>query len=145
MSTNASVLNFNRRQAAQSSTDGEPKKDPASIWLNLGYWTEMERHDTGEIDQVFISLPFGIPLDTMTRKGTDRVSGFKLDLAEGANQLLDDVIAMAASIEPGEEKTVGIITEGLLQGMVLTMRRVKVTGQITEERKASFIRRFGVN
>jgi len=72
----------------------------AQIWLNIGFsFTEPE---TGET--IFISLPMGIPVDTMRPKevsGSHRSMNRKL--VQAKNQLLEQLQLAAASMKSGEE------------------------------------------
>lgn len=88
-------------RANQTTTNNEDR-DPAQIWLNVGFVNEDP--ETGE--EIFVSLPMGIALDQMKPA---RVSGKNEDyrkLMEGKNRLLDMLQGFAEGLEPGEEEII---------------------------------------
>lgn len=79
------------------------EKKKAKYWVNIGYATQGMNSQTNEMEEVFISLPFGIPLDTMSLadlKGGD----FNRRLARSKNALLQTFLDKAESLEAGEEQ-----------------------------------------
>lgn len=90
----AAVLNLKKRNQVQTQTT--ENREPSKYWINVGY--EVENPETGEI--VFISLPFGIPLDSMRK-----VVGSN-QLAEAKNWLLDSILEHMRSMKPGESQVV---------------------------------------
>ena len=88
MSTLAELL------AKAAPTDPVVEKPEAFVWLNVGATLVIEGKPT------FISLPLGIPLDTMKQtKGTGVY-------AQAKNTLLASILEMSGSIGPGDSKTV---------------------------------------
>ena len=78
------------------------QKRKAKIWLNFGY-NRPVTDAQGQPSSVFVSLPFGIPVDTQDMKelkGSDNM----LQLRKWQNELLEDVIKIGDSLEPGEER-----------------------------------------
>ncbi len=88
----------------------------ANVWLNIGYTVET---DDAENPTMFVSLPVGIPLDTMDEKAVTSRSPIFAQFQAAGNGLLADLKAEAASLAPGEEKIYG--DEG---GLQIQMRRV---------------------
>jgi hypothetical protein len=135
----SSILNFNRTNSAPQAGEPVQQREAAQFWLNIGYFTEIPNSQTGELEPVFISLPFGIALDTMTRKSVERVSGFKLKLAVGANKLLDNLLAAGVKLEPGESKVLDI---GEQSGLALELRRVKGNSEVPVAEAEAVFRDF---
>lgn len=72
------------------------EKVKSQLWINVGYSVEVE----GE--QVFVSIPMGIPLDSIKELPTNtRNSEYNL-LNQARNQLLADITAASEDLEGGE-------------------------------------------
>lgn len=71
----------------QSSSEYQPAK----IWLNVGYAT----------DDAFVSLPFGLALDTMRKLEPKGQSDFAM-LQAAQNDLLEQLLSKAEELKPGE-------------------------------------------
>lgn len=113
MSTNAPALQFNKifgktapAAAAATAQDDRPK---AQYWLNIGYQADgvIEGEDTPR----FISLPVGIPLDTMETLPTNsRNQVYALQQA-ARNDLMAQLIDHAQGLEPGQSTIVNLQIE----------------------------------
>jgi hypothetical protein len=110
-SRSAGGIDFNRvfgaAPAAQngntaSATQGAKPK--AKIWLNIGY-TAAGAGREGE--DMFVSLPVGIPLDT-TEHLALRGSGDYREFLSARNDLLDQIMAAAGDLQPGEARTLNL-------------------------------------
>lgn len=92
-----------RKQAQQAEAGATAKRDPAQVWLNIGY--------LGEDGETFVSLPQGAPLDTMTafevKGSSEKMKALRLD----QNALLADFEAAAAELAPGERRIVTVQIE----------------------------------
>lgn len=83
----------------QNNNDSEQKK--SVFWVNVGYKTGVEREDGSEI---IITLPFGIPLDSMQYVQTNSKNKEWVEIQQARNSLLDDLRKAASELAPGEEK-----------------------------------------
>lgn len=84
---------------AQNNNSDEQKK--SVFWVNVGYKTGVEREDGSEI---IITLPFGIPLDSMQYVQTNSKNKEWVEIQQARNSLLDDLRKAASELAPGEEK-----------------------------------------
>ena len=106
---------FGKPQATNSSKDDRPK---AQFWLNIGYPVTVKT-EAGE-EQRFVSLPTGIPLDTQEALATNSRNAEFAAFQAARNNLHDQFMAVAAKLQPGEEKIIGLGDSGL----ALQIRRV---------------------
>lgn len=98
-------LNLAHLTNPNAGSNARGNKPEAMIWLNVGY--EVTDETTGEV--TFISLPFGLPLDTMEPK---KVSGKNEDwkrMVQAKNQLLEHLQKAATGLKPGEESVVSAL------------------------------------
>lgn len=103
----------NNVQGNGSTKDDRPK---AQFWANIGY----EITD-GDGNIRFISTPVGIPLDTQEKLKTNS-SNREFAAFQGArNNLLDQLIELASTFEPGEER---IVCQDENTGLAIQLRRV---------------------
>lgn len=114
MSTNAPALNFTKvfgnaakpAAAAGTAQDDRPK---AQFWLNIGYVADHVIE--GEDGPRFISLPVGIPLDTMETLTTNsRNQVYALQQA-ARNDLMAQLIEHAQDLQPGQSTIVNLEIE----------------------------------
>lgn len=106
---------FGKLQANNSSKDDRPK---AQFWLNIGYPVTVKT-EAGE-EQRFVSLPTGIPLDTQEPLATNSRNAEFAAFQAARNNLHDQFMAVAAKLQPGEDKIIGLGDSGL----ALQIRRV---------------------
>ena len=106
---------FGKLQANNSSKDDRPK---AQFWLNIGYPVTVKT-ESGE-EQRFVSLPTGIPLDTQEALATNSRNAEFAAFQAARNNLHDRLMAVAAKLQPGEEKIIGLGDSGL----AIQIRRV---------------------
>lgn len=106
---------FGKPQANISSKDDRPK---AQFWLNIGYPVTVKT-EAGE-EQRFVSLPTGIPLDTQEALPTNSRNAEFAAFQAARNNLHDQFMAVAAKLQPGEEKIISLGDSGL----ALQIRRV---------------------
>ena len=88
------------------------KKPAAKIWLNVGY-TSVDP-TTGE--STFISLPLGIPLDTMEMKPVTGTNEDYKQLLQAKNALLEMLQTVSAQVDSGGEE--------IIADLEVQMRRV---------------------
>lgn len=92
--------------ATKVAAEDRPK---AAFWLNVGYSVPVEYTDptTKQVvqDTRFISLPVGIPLDTMAKHTLKGSNAEYLSMLSASNDLWDQIMAVAAKMAPGEDHT----------------------------------------
>ena len=89
------TLKFGAKAPAAKTAIVE-EKVKSQLWINVGYSIEVE----GE--QVFVSIPMGIPVDSIKELPTNtRNAEFNL-LNQARNQLLADITAASEDLEGGE-------------------------------------------
>ena len=112
MAIDFKTTTFGDRTARNNA--GASAQPKAQYWLNFGYYT-----DEGTENERFVSLPQGIPLDTIEPlKTTSSNQDFNMFQA-ARNDLLDQFISLCADLEPGASHV--IRTEG---AMAIQIRRV---------------------
>lgn len=112
------IFGANADQAPSSAA--APKKAQAQIWLNFGYNRQVANAN-GEVSTVFVSLPFGIPVDTQDMKDLKGSSNM-LQLRKWQNELLEEVVRIGEALEPGAEK---ILSYDATNGLAIQIRRVR--------------------
>ncbi|MFP3556443.1 hypothetical protein SB861_37870 [Paraburkholderia sp. SIMBA_049] len=75
----------------------------AQFWLNIGFVAEGTAKPEEGKDDVFVSLPVGIPLDTMERLKTNSSNEEFAQLQAARNDLLDQIMSAAQKLQPGED------------------------------------------
>jgi hypothetical protein len=111
---------FGSADQAPSTGASAPKKAQAQIWLNFGYNRPVTGAN-GETSTVFVSLPFGIPVDTQDMKDLKGSSNM-LQLRKWQNELLEEVVRIGEALEPGDEK---ILSYDATNGLAIQIRRVR--------------------
>lgn len=107
-----SFLNNTARNTLFASNDAKPAREDlpkAEFWVNIGYVVQAPSKETeGEIESKFVSLPMGIPLDTMEPLtiGNSR-NGDWVNFQSARNDLLKELQEEAKSLAPGGEVVVG--------------------------------------
>jgi len=81
----------------------------AALWLNIGYNIEVETSEGKETR--FVSLPFGLPVDTQEPVATNSSSEVFAALQAAKNDLLQQIIAAGMAMKPGESKLVNLQVE----------------------------------
>jgi hypothetical protein len=117
---NLNLGNFTAQASATSST-AKPKAD---LWLNIGYRVTVQVTDANgqaASERRFVSLPVGIPLDTMSRLDTNTTNEFFRAFQSARNDLLDTLIAKGKTLAHGEEFFIGSDNDG---DIVLQLRRI---------------------
>ena len=97
-------------QFANSATAPAQDKPKAQFWLNIGY-------DSGVVDENgesrFVSLPVGIPLDGMELLNTNSRNKEFAAFQAARNDLYEQIMTAAKSLEPGQSIILGDASEGL--------------------------------
>lgn len=88
-----------------ATTPTQEEREKSQVWLNIGL--EAGGDENGEGAR-FVSLPVGVPLDTqkpIAVRGTNE----DFNAFTGArNDLLEQLQMLAADLEPGEERIIGL-------------------------------------
>ena len=90
-------------QALGGKTEAKAEKQQAQIYLNIGIYVPMA-NEKGEVVDTFVSLPFGLPLDNMTKmvaRGNNANWNQMVDLK---NSLLEALTKLGESMEKGNGK-----------------------------------------
>lgn len=104
----------------QNGSSRQNRRDPATFWLNVGYKTVTQNAD-GEDEEIFVSLPYGIPLDTQEAYDLSKVKNANMRrLRTAQNALLEQVMDAAKTLDAGDEI---ILAEGK-SGLCIQLRRV---------------------
>lgn len=93
---------------ATGNSEGKPDRKPSQIWVNVGATLEGAGQD-GE--NLFVSLPSGIPLDDMRPVKVTGSNQHSIQLKQVKNALLDELQKLGASMEPGERRVVPLSVE----------------------------------
>ena len=90
------TLKFGKNAPKSAAATVVEEKVKSQLWINVGYSIEVE----GE--QVFVSIPMGIPVDSIKELPTNtRNAEFNM-LNQARNQLLADITAASEDLESGE-------------------------------------------
>ena len=87
------------KQSKPASENNEREK--AKVWLNVGVNLPGAGEDGGDL---FISLPVGIPLDTMKPQEVRGNKASWIQLVQAKNGLLDMLQKAATGLEPGSNE-----------------------------------------
>ena len=111
-------INFSGRRnqtaAANAGDNGATVDRPkAQLWLNVGYSVEVPAldangHPSGEMEERFVSLPVGIPLDDMKQVKITGGKSFINDQKIAQNDLLEQLLASVQDLPPGETRMVNL-------------------------------------
>ena len=90
------TLKFGKNAPKSAAATVVEEKVKSQLWVNVGYSIEVE----GE--SVFVSIPMGIPVDSIKELPTNtRNAEFNM-LNQARNQLLADITAASEDLESGE-------------------------------------------
>lgn len=104
-------------QKGKTETAKGDERAKAQFWLNFGYDSGVP-DDNGK--NRFISLPQGIPLDTMELLPTNSRNADFRAFQSARNDLMGQILDVAKTLEPGEEKIIALSDNGL----AVQLRRV---------------------
>lgn len=91
---------FGNAPKAGAAAQGKEDRPKAQFWLNVGYESEVVLE--GEDKPRFISLPMGIPLDSMEPAKTNGQNQVWLKQQHARNDLYDQIMTKAQELAPGE-------------------------------------------
>lgn len=109
------------QQAPVSAPQGKGDKPETKLWLNVGYNSGV-KDEHGE--EVFISLPYGLGLDTMQRVDERSRNVQFSQIQQAKNALLDQLLKICEDLKPGETAEVPL---------TLQVRRVNEAVPVTGE------------
>mgnify|MGYP003452028376 CR=1 FL=1 len=117
----------NNNQASNSSNGSNnadrSQQSKAKIWLNIGYLVTdvpVTGAEANQTEDRFVSLPVGIPLDTMEKLPTNSRNASYAQFQAARNDLYDQLMEAAEKLAPGEDIVMGI--DG---GLAVQIRRVQ--------------------
>ena len=91
-------------------------KPRAQVWLNIGTTVSIPNPTTGEVEDVFVALPVGIPLDTMEAMEMRGSNQNWAHMVQAKNWLLEQLQDMGKTVGAGEEQ--------LIEGLQIQIKRV---------------------
>lgn len=123
---------FGSKTAPAAKKDERPK---SQFWLNIGYETDVV-DDNGE--NRFVSLATGIPLDNMERLQTNSRNREFAAFQAARNDLYDQIMDVAKSLEAGESKIIATADNGL----AIQIRRINEDSADIPANENKFSRRL---
>lgn len=102
--------------AAQGGRGQGEERPKTMFWLNVGMSLPVPNAETGETEEVFVSLPMGIPLDGLKEQHTSSSNENFRQLVAAKNWLLKTIKDKAESMEAGEAE--------LVNGLEIQLKRV---------------------
>ena len=91
---------------SSNNSNNETTQKRSEFWVNVGYKTGVAREDGSEY---IVTLPFGIPLDSMQYVQTNSKNVEWTQFQQARNSLLDELRKAASELAPGEERQVNLI------------------------------------
>lgn len=116
----------------------EAKPDP-QLWLNVGYQIEVEGEAGPETR--FVSLPMGIPLDTMDAVKTNSSNELYAAFQQARNDLWQQMLDIGAQLKAGEERIIALDSE---VGLAIQIRRVNAAREAVKPEANPFSRRLAL-
>ncbi len=91
--------------AARGRQTAAQDRPQAKLWLNVGYNVPQSYRnpETGEMEDRFVNLPVGIPVDTMESLAIRGQNADWATFQSSRNELLKALQAKGNELEPGEE------------------------------------------
>ena len=125
INNNAAALQqqFKLNIPGQASAPAQGDRPKANFWLNIGYSLVVAgKNAQGEATQEhkFVSLPVGIPLDTTEALSVNSRNAEFAQFQAARNLLMTQILDVAKTLKPGEEKIIG----GQTGGLEIQLRRV---------------------
>lgn len=95
------ALDFKKTFGEGGKATAGQDRPKSQFWLNVGYVAEGEGK---EGEDAFVSLPVGMALDSQEKLSTNSSNAEFAQLQAARNDLLDQLLALAEGLEPGEAK-----------------------------------------
>lgn len=119
---------------AQTSAPAAEDKPKTQLWINIGYDSGVpDPNNPGKT--LFIAMPGGIPLESIKHKPI-KGKGDYADMLAAGNAILDQVMAAATDLQPGEAKIIG----GAEGGLLIELRRIQPEAQASAPEANKFMR-----
>ena len=93
------TLKFGSKAPKASTATVVEDKVKSQLWVNVGYTQVVNGVD------VFVSIPMGIPLESVKELVTNTRNVEFNQLNQARNQLLADILAASEDLEPGQDHT----------------------------------------
>ena len=93
------TLKFGKNALKASTATVVEDKPKSQLWVNVGYTQVVNGVD------VFVSVPMGIPLESVKELVTNTRNVEFNQLNQARNQLLADILAASEDLEPGQDHT----------------------------------------
>lgn len=114
--------------SASSNNNESTTQKRSEFWINVGVPTGYTREDGSEY---IITLPFGIPLDSMQYVQTNSKNQEWSEFQQARNSLLDELRKAASELAPGEERKA--------TALIVTIRRTSEQAEITANNGNKFL------
>lgn len=110
------ALNFAQfaKTAAAAQPEAAKERKTAQVWMNIGITVPMPRED-GTTEDVFVSVPFGLAIDTMEDVAIRGGKDWQF-MAQAKNWLLAELKKAGEALEPGQVTSI--------EGLEIQLRRV---------------------
>jgi hypothetical protein len=108
--------NKTNEQNTRSNNNNAQEREKTQSWLNIGF-TSTDSNG----DDVFISLPLGLAIDTMKPANVPNKDSDYRDMTIAKNELLDQLQKMIAGMEPGQTE--------IIETLQIQVRRVDEAAQ----------------
>lgn len=122
--------------SGQQTKEERPK---SKFWLNIGYNVKNGSED--KKSDVFVSLNYGIPLDSVEKLKISGSNKHYQSLLGARNTLLEDLLATAQQMQPGETILIGGDDNG---GLAIQLRHVNDEAAEINPDDNPLVRRFGI-
>ena len=83
------------------------ERHKTQVWLNVGTTVQTPNAETGEVEDVFVAPPIGIPLDTMENMEVRGTNKNWANMVQAKNWLLGQLKALGEGVEAGDEEIIG--------------------------------------
>ena len=100
-----SGINFPRTFGTSAAPAAAPAREKALLWLNVGYVSDVKDEDG---TNRFVSLPLGIPVDSMEALPTNSRNQEYAMFQQARNDLLAQIMEVAKGVKPGEAKILNL-------------------------------------
>lgn len=107
----AALAALKNTQTAAKPAATASDKPKAALWLNIGYHVPVEvtaADGTTSMENRFVSLPVGIPVDTMQLLPENSQNLVYAAFQSARNELLKLIIAAGANLGDGEERPIAL-------------------------------------
>jgi hypothetical protein len=130
-------MRFGSKSNVRASTGKGQADEKAEFWINIGY---LAKGAGPEGEDIFVSLPMGLPLDTMKPLKTNSSNEAFAELQAARNDVWEQLMAIAKELKPGEERILN--ADAALQ---IQIRRVREEATVSvDEGKNRFVKKLAL-